>query len=353
MQQGALIRPPPRRTPGVARAIAAWRELTGGRSVRDDARRTLIACSGGADSSALILALAAASAHLVVAHVLHDMRPAREARADRDAAAELARDLGLPFAEARIRVRARPGNLEANARIARYRALASLARRHNCPFVATAHHADDQLETLLMRLVRGAGARGLAGVAPRLPLGRDVVLVRPLLGLTRAETEGICAASHWDFQRDATNSDASRLRSALRLDVIPRLKAVAPAAALRASSAAASLADLHHFAERAGTEALGLPEKPAAPEHGFSWSRSELRTLHPALLAAGLRRAVLLLTRGRASDRLGSRAVRAAVRAVLDTQTDPRTLCLAAASLRVTARTVGLRVEPSQLRETR
>jgi len=85
------------RDAGVRRIVRAWRALTGGRGVRDVDRRTLIACSGGVDSSALVLALATATEHLVVAHVVHDMRGAEDALADRDAARVLAERVGLGF----------------------------------------------------------------------------------------------------------------------------------------------------------------------------------------------------------------------------------------------------------------
>jgi tRNA(Ile)-lysidine synthase TilS/MesJ len=127
----------------------------------DKARRTLIACSGGADSSGLVLGLAAAVSEpadlFVVAHIVHDMRTPREALADRDSARDLAATLGLPFAEDHIRVKG--GNAEANRPPPPLPGLAALAKTHGCPYIATAHHADDQLETILMGLLRGSGPR--------------------------------------------------------------------------------------------------------------------------------------------------------------------------------------------------
>jgi tRNA(Ile)-lysidine synthase len=160
-----------RRDRTVRTVSRAWRELTGGLTRgRDSQRRTLIACSGGADSSGLAIALASAVSkprmQFVVAHVVHDMRAEDEALADRDATKGLAARLGLEFVESRVRLRGLSGNAEAVARRLRYAALKQLAEDHGCGFIATAHQADDQLETMLMKLIRGAGPRGLAGVAP-------------------------------------------------------------------------------------------------------------------------------------------------------------------------------------------
>ncbi len=230
-----------RKDPAVRALIASWRRLTGGRPVRDDQRRTLIACSAGADSSALTLALAAASKHLVVAHVVHDLREASVAQADAAAAAELAKKAGLPFVSASIRAAALKGNAEANARTLRYRTLASLAAAHECPYIATAHHADDQLETLLMRLSRGASLAGLASIRER----RDchgATLVRPALGITRRDGERICELADWSWVTDQTNADLSRSRASVRALVTPMIERCRPGAALRAAAAATTLA---------------------------------------------------------------------------------------------------------------
>ena len=143
-----------RSDPAVAEVVARWRRLTGG-------ARTLVACSGGADSVALLLMLRAATDDLVAGHVVHDLRPRDEALADRDAVRGLADACGVPFVSEEVRVPA--GNAEGMARTARYEALARMAQEHGCASVASAHHAGDQLEGVVMALVRGAGVRGLGG----------------------------------------------------------------------------------------------------------------------------------------------------------------------------------------------
>lgn len=243
--------------------IRCWRALSGGARVRDHERRTLVACSAGADSSALALCLASATANLVIAHVLHDLRPADEARADLETARALAASLALPFAGASVGCRSKPGNPEAVARRERYAALVALAREHACPFIATAHHADDQLETLLMRLVRGAGPRGLSGIAPTRRLASGVTLLRPMLDITRAEAEAICRDAGVEWAVDATNADRSRLRAALRHNVIPALRAIAPGIASTAGRVASVQRSLARELDRAADELLELASMSA------------------------------------------------------------------------------------------
>jgi len=238
---GASITAPPLSKRADVRAIVlAWRELTGGTGRgRDDERRTLVACSGGADSSALALALTTATTdHIVLGHVVHDLRPPDEAAADRDAVRDLATRLGLEFLSGEIRVASQPGNAESNARRERYQALERLASEAGCPYVATAHHADDQLETILMRVIRGAGPRGLAGIHDLRPLSGGGALIRPMLGIQRSDAEAICEACGWAWREDRTNTDASRLRAALRTHVTPEIRRIRSDAARNAARSA-------------------------------------------------------------------------------------------------------------------
>ncbi|MFK7789287.1 MAG: tRNA lysidine(34) synthetase TilS, partial [Phycisphaeraceae bacterium] len=129
----------------------------------------VVACSGGADSVALLRALAMLAPRrkwqlrVIVGHINHHLRN----EADDDAAfvEALAGVLSLPFARRDIRPADLPGNLEANARDLRYQSLAEIAKEHGASLIATAHHADDQLETLLMRMLRGSSVAGLRGIA--------------------------------------------------------------------------------------------------------------------------------------------------------------------------------------------
>jgi tRNA(Ile)-lysidine synthase len=302
-----------RSNPFVRAVALAWRRLTNGGG------KTLAACSGGADSTALLLALALTTREIVVAHVVHDLRPRDETRADRDAVKRLAEGLGVPFVEAEVRVAREKGNKEALARRARYAALDRLARAAGCSAVATAHHADDQFETVLMALMRGAGLRGLRGIAPKRRLRAGDTgparLVRPMLGVTREEARAVCRCAGVGWREDATNRDVSRLRAALRERVMLMLTSLRPGASRRASSAAEALRDAAAAIESGVREAFG---------EGFEWPRERLRRQPRAIVVRGLIRAAQRLLAGRRFDRITSRLARESARAVRDGCTDPR-----------------------------
>jgi len=306
-----------------ARRIAhRWRLLTRGGA------RTVVGCSGGADSSALAFALAAFTDDLVLAHIVHDLRPEAESLADRGRARALSERLGLPFVERSVRVRATPGNAEANARKARYSALAEMACAAGAPFVATGHQADDQLETMLMALVRGAGPRGLRGIAPRRRLGQGVALVRPMLRVSRGEAEAICSAAEFEWALDRTNLETDRLRAALRAGPLREIVRLRPGAALAANRAAELQRDAARLIHDAAREAFG---------EGAEWPRATLRWQRAIVLGAGLRRAA-----GRVgADRLSRAVVDPVVRAIRDDSTEPRRFDWpGGVRVEVTARTV-------------
>jgi tRNA(Ile)-lysidine synthase len=176
-----------------------------------------LAVSGGPDSLALLLlAHAVLPGQIAVASVDHGLRP--EAAGEVALVERVARERGIPFTP--LKVTLAPGNTQARAREARYTALAGWAQREHLGAVATAHHTDDQAETLLMRLNRGSGLAGLAGVraATRIA-GTEVTLLRPLLGWRKAELAAVVAAAGITPAEDPSNADPSfdraRLRAAL------------------------------------------------------------------------------------------------------------------------------------------
>ncbi len=163
--------------------------------------------SGGADSLALLLLAEAAGCAPTAVHVDHGLRPGSAAEAD--VVARLADELGVAFRSERVTVVAGP-NLEARARSARYGVLP--------PDVLTGHTADDQAETVLLNLLRGAGLDGLAGMAPD---------GHPILGLRRFETRALVAAHGLTPVNDPTNSDPAFRRNRVRGQVLPLLDDVA------------------------------------------------------------------------------------------------------------------------------
>lgn len=314
MTPAAVTLPLVRTDPTVRRIALSWRRLTGGTSRgRDADRRTLIACSGGADSSALVLALAAAVGGerntLVVGHIVHDMRPISEASSDRDAVRALAEGLGLHFAEDVVSVRAARGNAEAAARRLRYAGLARLAAEHTCRFIATAHHADDQLETMLLALIRGSGPRGMSGIAERRPLGKGLSLIRPCLMLDRLDLERLCSRAGWEWRVDATNADVSLARAAIRHRIVPLMTAFRPRAAQAAVRGARLMAASARVLESTAQEL-----SRCASTGPRSWDRGRLRPAPGIVLGEMLRRAVAEMSQGSGLDGVGQRGVASIVR---------------------------------------
>ena len=176
-----------------------------------------LAVSGGPDSLALLLlAHAALPGQITVASIDHGLRP--EAAGEVALVERVARERGIPFTP--LKVTLASGNTQARAREARYAALAAWAQAERLGAVATAHHADDQAETLLMRLNRGSGLAGLAGVraATRIT-GTEVTLLRPLIGWRKAELTQVVASAGITAADDPSNTDPTfdraRLRAAL------------------------------------------------------------------------------------------------------------------------------------------
>ncbi|OGR00586.1 MAG: tRNA lysidine(34) synthetase TilS [Deltaproteobacteria bacterium RIFOXYD12_FULL_55_16] len=189
--------------------------------------RCVVAVSGGPDSMALLHALAQLASgldlFLVVAHVDHGLRP-EEAEAEARLVQEAAQTLGLVCECARVEVAAcaREQGLsrEHAARDLRYGFLQEVAARHRATKIAVAHTADDQAEEILLRLVRGTGRAGLAGMA-RL---RDGLVVRPFLGIAKEEILHYLAEKNIPYCLDSSNRQRIYLRNRIRLDLLPYLQ---------------------------------------------------------------------------------------------------------------------------------
>ncbi len=162
------------------------------------------AVSGGADSSALLVLAVAAGCRATAVHVDHGLRP--DSPTEAEVVRSLATRLGAEFRGETVHVGDGP-NLEARAREARYAVLP--------PDVLTGHTADDQAETVLVNLLRGAGSSGLAGMRPGVR--------RPLLALRRADTEALCAAWELPVVSDPSNSDPRHQRNRIRHELVPLL----------------------------------------------------------------------------------------------------------------------------------
>jgi len=192
----------------------------------------IAAVSGGPDSVALLHVLTRLAAQtplrIHVVHVDHGLRGAAS-RADARFVERLARSMGWPCSVERLRLKsvsargARDASPESQWRDARYRVLVRHARRRRATAIAIGHTRDDLAETVLMRMIRGAGAHGLASFGPRSE--RDgVTIIRPLYDVTRAQVEAYCREQGLEWRLDASNKDRARLRNHVRLDLLPFLE---------------------------------------------------------------------------------------------------------------------------------
>jgi tRNA(Ile)-lysidine synthase len=210
------------------------------RTIRHDCRmaagdRVAVAISGGSDSVALFWLLHALAPDLGLelaglVHVNHQLRGA-ESDGDEAFCRRLADRMGLPIAVAAIDVaadaRARRVSIEVAARDARYAFFERAAADLGATVIVTGHTLDDQAETVMLRLLRGAGTRGLSGVRPR--RGR---VARPLLHVRRAEARDYLIARDEAWRDDASNLDTAIVRNRVRHELMPVLESVAPGAAV-------------------------------------------------------------------------------------------------------------------------
>ncbi|QEG23681.1 tRNA(Ile)-lysidine synthase [Mariniblastus fucicola] len=189
----------------------------------------LVAVSGGADSVALLRALhaiglanAPSPGSLVVAHFNHGLRGA-ESDGDADFVRQLTDQLGLKFCCGHADPDCGASG-ESELRNQRYEFLVRTARKTNCRYIATAHHRDDQVETVLFRLFRGTGVRGLAGIPPFRVVDESLTIVRPMLEVSRDELEQALRSWNQPWRTDATNQNSEYSRNFIRNDVFPMLR---------------------------------------------------------------------------------------------------------------------------------
>lgn len=196
-----------------------WRDVT-----------VLVAVSGGADSVALLRGLAAirhrGEGRLIVAHFNHRLR-GPQSDADEIFVRTLAEQLQLTccVGHAASDLTASGGDgIEAAARDARYAFLAECAAHHGARYLATAHTADDQVETVLFNILRGTGLAGLAGIPRLRTLTAATTIVRPLLSFTRAEILNYLGSLNQEFRHDESNQSTDYTRNRLRLELLPQLE---------------------------------------------------------------------------------------------------------------------------------
>jgi tRNA(Ile)-lysidine synthase len=262
--------------------------------------RVLVAVSGGSDSVALlhILQVLEQQGELVVAGIGHFNHQLRGADADADE--QFCRDAAaaerVPIVVGRADVAdlaTRSGrSIEDMARSARYQFLADASEQLRADAIAVGHSLDDQAETFLLRLIRGAGARGLAGIRPR----ADKV-VRPLLEISRADLRTYAAQHRLAFREDATNADVGIPRNRVRLELIPALQGYSPAIVTILAREAALAREDEEYLQRTAIEvgdSIVLRSK-----RGVELEAEAIRALPPALASRVARLALEATAAGR------------------------------------------------------
>lgn len=265
------------------RLLAEWRRL--GWATRGE--RVVVAVSGGADSTALLLALEELTKtgrlglEVTVAHLDHGLRGEQGAADSRWVEAQ-ARALGFDVVTGRAnvgeRARGERDNLEQAARRARYEFLSEVARGRGASSVLVAHTPDDQAETVLLRLLRGSGADGAGGMRPERAFdeaagtrerGSGILLRRPLLGWARrADTESYCRVRGVEFRADAMNEDESFARVRARRRLVPLLETFNPRAVEALARAAELLRADSDVLEGLASELLEQSHEKAQPKTG-------------------------------------------------------------------------------------
>lgn len=213
--------------------VEAVRRFVDGRTLIPRNAKVVVGVSGGADSVALLSVLRELTTkdhrnwELTVAHLHHGIRD--DADADADFVGELARKWGFPFVIERCDVPAESRRIglgiEETARDLRYEFYCRIAELKGASHVALGHHADDNVETVLYRIVRGTHLRGAGGIPASRPIhDSQIMLVRPLLHCRRAEIESFCLRTGLTWRTDATNTDVRYRRNLIRHEILPLLR---------------------------------------------------------------------------------------------------------------------------------
>ncbi len=254
----------------VKQTIEDWCMLAAGEPV-------LVALSGGADSVALLRALLALGYPVRAFHLNHCLRGGE---ADRDEAfcRALCEKLDVPLIVERIDIGAQAAGegVEATARRIRYERLTAAAQGAK---VATAHTADDNLETMLFHLARGTGPKGLAGIPP--VRGE---IIRPLIGVERAQVEAYLAELGQDYVTDSTNLGDDYTRNRIRHEVVPVLRQLNPSVCGAAARLAALLRQDEAYLSEQAENCLTYAARPDG-----AWEVLPLREVHPAVRSRALR----------------------------------------------------------------
>jgi len=246
-------------------------------------RRLIIACSGGADSMALLhCAEFLEGFDIAVCHVTYPIRPIKESLQALGAVEEVCKEMGYKLFHKDIPVldSSDSRNIENLCRQIRYEFFEETSTVWDTEFVATAHSSNDQLETLLMRICRGTGVKGLTGIAEKKVSSQEdstCTFIRPMLSLSKNEILTICEDRALAFVEDSTNKDETYTRNLIRSKVIPVLEKVYPGCTQRSHELCLMFADMDKELD-AEVHRVRSAIDAHAPD-GQTWSRGGTLTL--------------------------------------------------------------------------
>jgi tRNA(Ile)-lysidine synthetase-like protein len=307
--------------------------------------RLLLAVSGGADSLAMLLAMHWLADQpqwqldLHVGHVQHHLR--HESEREAALVERLADTLGWPFHRRDIDLGDEPGNLEAGARRQRYAGLRDIAGQINADAIATAHHLHDQMETVLMRLMRGASIKGLGGIAYGRRLGA-LRLIRPALDCDPADARDLLLQVDQPWCEDPTNADTSRDRAFLRHRVLPLLNQLRPDAASNFARSAAQLREQSRWLDRLARQAQRRHVR-MGPDGAMAIDRAVARGLAAGLLGSLVRR--MARQAGAGGDALPARLIQTISQAARSNSNESRRFDLAGGAVCIVD-SQSLRIKP-------
>lgn len=202
-------------------------------SIFSPSQTALLAVSGGADSIALLTILnelnvsGRINIKIHIAHINHLLR-GYQSDADENFVIETADNFNLPVTTSKVDVKTfaqkNKLSIETAARNLRRTGLSEIARQNNCTTIVTAHHKNDNTETIIGNLLRGTGYTGCAGIRPKVKLQNDLTITRPLLSLTRVQIEDYLKTKNLSWQTDETNTDCKFTRNYIRSKLIPTIQ---------------------------------------------------------------------------------------------------------------------------------
>ncbi|NLY52841.1 MAG: tRNA lysidine(34) synthetase TilS [Firmicutes bacterium] len=264
--------------PDVLKTIKGYNMLQPGDSV-------VVGVSGGIDSTALLHVLwrlrESWNLKLFIAHLNHGIR-GEDAAADAQLVEALGAELGIPVHVKELDIPGiarKTGRSEEEAgRIARYQLYEELADAVGASRIAVGHHGDDQVETVLMNLIRGAGLRGLSGIPP--VRGR---VIRPLIDLEKWQLEAYCRSWDLPWREDVTNWSTAYRRNFVRWEIIPKLKQLNPGAVRRIMQTASTLLEDWQLLDQLALEAFGQTVLELRPGRQVSLNLAELSVLPAAI----------------------------------------------------------------------